>query len=585
MKKKKEKLNIKETLLNLKKTFKYIKPYKNKIILNFILTLLLTLIGVVGPLFSAKLMISLTNGELNTLIIIAFIVLIFNILDVVIGNIIYLINSRIFEMIDLQIQLELLKEIFNLEIEEFDKNNSGIFIDRLKTDAREISTIFSTIGTDFFDILSSVGVFVTIFVLNKIMFFFMIIIMICKFIIKKRRIIKVTNIKKNYRELEERNTGITNEFIRGIRDIKVLNSKENSLSLIEDKVTESINKRIELAKISCSFDIFTDNISGILNFLLIVLGCILVNIGNLSIENFVIIYMYKYNASYLINSITRLIESSEEFNISANRVFELINQNKYKKEHFGNNHIDNCLGSIKFNNVSFSYNNKKKVLDKISFEINPNETIGFVGKSGSGKTTIFSLINKMYNVNDNMIFIDGYDINSLDEKSIKDNISLVTQNPYIFNMSIKDNLRIVDKNASDKRIKEVCKIACIHDFIMTLKDKYDTVLGEGGVVLSGGQRQRIAIARALLRNTKIILFDEATSALDNETQKQIQTSINNMKGNYTMLIIAHRLSTIVNSDKIYFIDKGKIIDFGTHEELLNKNKEYKLLYETSNKKI
>ena len=151
-------------------------------------------------------------------------------------------------------------------------------------------------------------------------------------------------------------------------------------------------------------------------------------------------------------------------------------------------------------------------------------------------------------------------------------------------MSIKDNLRIVDKNASDKKLKEVCKIACLHDFILTLPNKYDTIVGEGGVNLSGGQRQRISIARALLRDTKIILFDEATSALDNETQNLIQKSINNMKGNYTMLIIAHRLSTIINSDKIYFVEEGKIVDSGTHKELLKKNKNYKILYEMENKK-
>lgn len=582
--KKKETLNIKEVILNLKKTFKYIKPYKKAIILDVLITILLTLLGVLGPLLSAKLMLSLTNGELNILLLIAFIVLIFDVFSNVLQNLNTLIFKKNFEKIVLSIQISLLREIFNLETEEFDKNNSGIFIDRLKYDSRDIANIFYSININFFDILSSIGVLITIFILNKIMFVFMLFSMICKYIINKKRIVKVTNVRKQYREIEEKNTGITNEFIRGIRDIKVLNSKENSISLIEDRLTNSIDKRIELSKISFSFDVFADNLYSILNFLLIVLGCILVSIDNLTIENFVIIYMYRGDASYLITSITKLIENLEEFNISASRVFELIEQTKYKKEHFGNNHINKCLGSIKFNNVNFSYNKNNKVLDNMSFEIYPNETVGFVGKSGSGKTTIFSLINKMYNVKDGMIFIDGYDINSLDEISIKNNISLVMQNPYIFNISIKDNLRIVDKNASDKKLKEVCKIACIHDFIMTLPNKYDTIVGEGGVNLSGGQRQRISIARALLRDTKIILFDEATSALDNETQNLIQKSINNIKGNYTMLIIAHRLSTIINSDKIYFLEEGKIVDSGTHKELLKKNKNYKILYEMENKK-
>ena len=585
MKKDLEKLNLKEALKNLKRTFKYLKPYKKQVILNIIITLITTVLGVLGPLLSAKLMIYLTDGKLNELLLIALIILIFEVCECVFRNINYLIFTKMNEKIALSILMDLLKEIFNLEIEEFDKNNSGKFIERLKKDTMDIVRIFDSLNISIFSGLSSVGVLITIFTLNKIMFFFMVFSMICKYIVQERRIVKVTNIRKKHHKLEEKNTGVINEFIRGMRDIKVLNSKKNSISLIEDNVNEVIDNKIEGSKIKFKLDIFADNLYSILHFLLIVLGCFLVSINNLTLENFIIIYMYRNDAFYLINDVTRIIDFLEEFNVSATRVFELIDQEKYKKEHYGNVHINNLLGKIEFKNVNFSYNRKNKVLKNVSFEVLPNKTVGFVGKSGSGKTTIFSLINKMYNVDDNMIFIDGYDINSLDEDSIRDNISLVMQNPYIFNMSIKDNLKIIDKNASDRKIKKVCKIACIHDFIMTLPNKYDTIVGEGGVVLSGGQRQRIALARALLRNTKIILLDEATSALDNETQSLIQKSLNNMKGNYTILIIAHRLSTIVSSDIIYFIDDGKVIDKGSHEELLKKNEEYKKLYEMESKKM
>ena len=158
---------------------------------------------------------------------------------------------------------------------------------------------------------------------------------------------------------------------------------------------------------------------------------------------------------------------------------------------------------------------------------------------------------KLYSINSGSIFIDGKDINTLDEKSIRGNITIINQNPYIFNMSIKDNLRLVKKDVTNKEIIDACKLACLDEYIETLPDKYDTIVGEGGVNLSGGQRQRLAIARALIQNTKIILFDEATSALDNETQSKIQTAIDNLKGNYTIIIIAHRLSTIVNCNKIF----------------------------------
>lgn len=582
---KKEKLNLKDALKNLKLTVQYIKPYKGLFILEIIITLISTVLGVIIPLLSAKTILYLTEGKLNILLVIATITLIFEVTTVIFQNLNTLIFTKIFEKINLSIQSNLIKEIFKLETEEFDKNNTGVFIQRLKVDAREISTIFTSLNTSIFSAISSIGVLITIFILNKIMFLFLIFGMICNFIIKEQRVVKLTNIRKKYKEIDEKTTGIVNEFIRGIRDIKVLNCKDNSIEQITDNINKSIDNKIESAKISFRFNVWADNFYAIFKFLFIALGCFLVNINNLTIENFVIIYMYKNDSLYLINEIIRIIDSLEDFNISASRVFEFINSQKYKKEHYGNVHIKEFKGSITFNNVNFSYNPKNKILKNMNFKINPNETIGFVGKSGAGKTTVLSLINKMYTVNDNMIFLDNYDINTLDESSITNNITLVTQNPYIFNMSIKDNLKIVSKKASLSKIKEVCKIACIHDFIMSLPDKYDTKIGEGGVALSGGQRQRIAIARALLRNTKIILFDEATSALDNETQNLIQKSINNMKGDYTIIIVAHRLSTIINADRILFLDDGKVKDEGTHKELLKKNKDYKYLYDMENKKM
>ena len=211
-------------------------------------------------------------------------------------------------------------------------------------------------------------------------------------------------------------------------------------------------------------------------------------------------------------------------------------------------------------------------------KIDSGKTYGIVGKSGSGKTTIFNLLNKLYNVNSGKILIDNIDINELSCSSLRDNISIINQNPYIFNFSIKDNLLLVKNDATMDEIREACKLACIDDYIMNLPEKYNTIIGENGVTLSGGERQRLAIARALLMKTKIILFDEATSALDNETQNNINKAIKNLKGDYTILIIAHRLSTVVDCDKIFVVDDGKIIDVGTHEELMKKSKFYKKLY-------
>ena len=214
----------------------------------------------------------------------------------------------------------------------------------------------------------------------------------------------------------------------------------------------------------------------------------------------------------------------------------------------------------------------------MSFKV--NETVAFVGKSGAGKSTIFSLLCKLYDNYRGKILIDNIDIKELDRDSLRSNISVISQNPYVFNMSIKDNLRITKKGLTDEEMKKACKLACLDTFIDSLPDKYDTVVGEGGVMLSGGQKQRLAIARALIQKTEIILFDEATSALDNETQKQIQEAIDNLKNEYTIMIIAHRFSTILNCDKIFFVENGKVIDSGTHKQLLKKCIQYKKLYES-----
>ena len=219
--------------------------------------------------------------------------------------------------------------------------------------------------------------------------------------------------------------------------------------------------------------------------------------------------------------------------------------------------------------------NTEEILKKMNFTIKPNEKIAFVGKSGAGKSTIFNLITHLYQVSSGKILLDDININDLDCNTIRNNMSIITQNPYIFNFSIKDNLLLAKEDATLKEIREACRLACIDDYIMSLPDKYDTPLGENGIILSGGQKQRIAIARALLMQTEIILFDEATSALDNETQEQIQKAIDNLKGEYTILIIAHRLSTVIDADKIFVIDDGKIIDSGTHQELLKNCEVYK----------
>ena len=212
-------------------------------------------------------------------------------------------------------------------------------------------------------------------------------------------------------------------------------------------------------------------------------------------------------------------------------------------------------------------------------KLEPGRKIAIVGRSGNGKSTIFNLLLRYFDTSIGSITVDGVNINDLSEKSLRDSISIIRQTPFLFNLSIIENFQLTKEDVTLDEIRDVCKKAYIDDYIMSLPNKYETIIGEGGINLSGGQKQRLAIARTLLLNTKIILFDEATSALDNESQNYIKKTIDNLVKDHTVIIVAHRLSTIVDAEIIYVIDKGKLADSGTHRHLLNKCSVYKKLYQ------
>ena len=234
-------------------------------------------------------------------------------------------------------------------------------------------------------------------------------------------------------------------------------------------------------------------------------------------------------------------------------------------------------GDIKFNNVSMNYKNGPLILKGIDIEIKGKSKIALVGPSGGGKSTILNLIPRFYDPVDGYISIDGQNIADIKVESLRNQIALVSQDIILFDDTIKNNLKFGNFDASDIEIVEACKKANCDDFILKLKDGYETIVGESGVKLSGGQKQRISIARAILKNSSIILLDEATSALDTESEKAVQLAMNNLSEDKTTVTIAHRLSTIKDADIIYVIDNGSILEKGSHEELLQKNGMYRKL--------
>lgn len=572
---------MKTTIKNLKKVYDYGKEYRKNLYAFTIITLLFIFVSVIYPMFTARQLTALTNEDYKGLIIATLIVFGFDILNGIKTLVIKRNTQIFFRGVFKKLQLAVSKEILKIKVKELDNNSSGIFIERLNEDCKELSHIFTIGMGNVTSILTNIGIFAAVFIINKMVFFFYIFAASC---IAYLNIVKVRAINEKDKELRhkrEENMGLTAELVRGVRDIKMLNASASFLNTLEKSINEVSEKVYAMRNTHMNYNFAITVVGSIFEVLLVIILIYLLINHSVTIALAIVLYSYRNNIlGNLMYAVANLLEELKDFNLSCNRVFSLLESKEFKKEQFGSKHLEKVNGDFEFKDVVFGYNKDRTVLNKLSFNVKANETVGFVGKSGSGKTTIFNLLCKMYDIDDGEIKIDGYNINTLDEDSIRGNITIISQNPYIFNMSIRDNLKLVKDDLTDKEMIEACKIACLDDFVNTLPNKYDTVIGEGGVTLSGGERQRLAIARAFIQKTEIILFDEATSALDNETQSKIATALNNLKREYTILIIAHRFSTIVNCDKIYYISNGKVIDSGTHSELLKTCNEYKHLYES-----
>lgn len=274
----------------------------------------------------------------------------------------------------------------------------------------------------------------------------------------------------------------------------------------------------------------------------------------------------------------RIIEHDfgiSEFTANMKRIKDLLEDDRLEKEKFGNNFYNIINGNIEFKNVSFSYNeNNKNVLNNISFKIESRKKNAIIGMSGEGKTTIFKLLLKQYDDYEGKILIDGHDIQSFSEKSLRNAITIVNQEPMLFNMSIKDNLLMVNSKASQNEIKEACRLANIDEFIENLPNKYDEIVEENNNNLSVGQKQRLAIARAILKDTPIILFDEVTSSLDKSSKIQIEKAIEKISKIKTIIVITHTLDSVENFDNILVIEDGRISEHGSHAKLLSEKGTY-----------
>lgn len=579
-KKDKIKKNYNETKANLKMTWSFVKEEKKSMFLLLLINIILSLIGVLLPVLSAKRLLNLTNGLFDELLKVVIFISIVEITRNFIFAFNNFLNQKYMIKVVSKVQLKMVEEIIKIKTKEMDKLGTGTFIDRL-SDASGIVYIFNDLLSNFVEFISNFGVLVATLYINKYIFIFFILSSLIKSYLHKKRRDMYANDEKKYHKINEKKTSLATEIIRGLKDIKLLNSSSSVLNKTKLELNKINKEKIQMERKYRKNSIIIDNVRVLLDITFVLLGIFLINKNELTIATLLVLDMYKGRVESVLLHYDRVARLIKSFNLSASRIFEIID-NTYEKENESGIVLPKLEGNITFENVNFSYNPNEPVLYNINLTINKGEKVGFVGESGSGKSTIFNLLSRLYLVDSGKILIDGININDINISFLRDNLTLIPQTPYIFNFSVLDNLLLANNNATKEEIEQVVKKSLIYDKIMELDNTYDTLLGESGVILSGGEKQRLSIARALLKNSNIILFDESTSALDNITQEKVQNQIYKLDKTKTVLIIAHRLSTVINCDKIVVLSNGRIIDVGTHEELLSRCNIYKKLYKYEN---
>ena len=569
---------MKKDTKSLIKLIKYYKKYKFLCIIVIILSLGYAGISLLSPIYEGKMLGYFENFDKSNILKIALFLMILRIVIEIVTNLWSRAVLKLNGKVNFDLKHDMIQSLTNFELKNYDNTNSGIFISRLNKDTSELSELFDYITDDLSGIILNLSFIIYVLYLNKYLGLFLILNIILVYILTSKKLFYYKNVKAKYKQKDEEIVGIYTDVIRGIREVQNLNLKDTLLDRINIKQKDVISYDIKKTHTRRTWNRYIKAFQHILDFIFIILSIYFITNNTLQISSFLIIFLYKNKVLNLIDYISEIREKFADGKVSAIRVFDIIDYNTFTKDSYGDTQLTDIIGKIKFQDVNFQYNNKELFKD-LNFEIKPNTMVAFVGKSGEGKSTILKLIGKNYKINSGKILIDDTDINELSENTIRNNISIVSQAPYIFNLSIKENIKLARPEATDEEIIEVCKKSQIHDDIISMKDGYNTLVGENGVILSGGQKQRIAIARALIRKSKIILLDEATSSLDNNNQERIKNVIKELSKEHTVIIVAHRLSTIVDSDNIYLLHNHKIIANGTHKELISTSCEYKMLYE------
>ncbi|WP_394862348.1 ABC transporter ATP-binding protein [Paraclostridium bifermentans] len=556
----------------------YMKKYFALFILGIVLVSFEAICDLMQPTILANIIdIGIANKDMNYLINKGFLMVVITIAGAVFAILRSIISTNVSQKFARDLRSDVFKHINSYSFENIDKITKGSLITRSTNDINQIQQFVNGLMRIIIKApILCIGSFILAMKLNlKLSIVLLVGIIIIFGIIIINLNIGTPYFKKVQISLDNLNSNLR-QYLCNIRIVKLFNRVKYEEEKFENVNMDLLEVTEKAMKISAVFKPTITLISNIIIAAMLYLG------SKLILKNEIEVGVIVAYINYIGRILTSLLMIAHIFNVfirakaSSERVIEVLDtQNDIDKR--GNIKID-ISGSLEFKNVNFSYTDNEKVLNDISFKINQGEHIGIIGPTGSGKTTLISLIMKFYKIDKGILNIDGNDINDLDSKNLREYIGLVPQKSTLFNKTIINNIKMGNRKASLDEVIEVCKICECDEFIKNFESGYEQMVGENGANLSGGQKQRVCIARALIKNPKILILDDSFSAMDIKTENRIKNNIKNYLDNTTYIVVSQKISSILDMDKIIVLENGKIVGFDNHSSLLKQCDMYKEIY-------
>ncbi|GLC29968.1 ABC transporter ATP-binding protein [Clostridium omnivorum] len=563
----------------MKRIFKYVWKYKLLVIIPSIAMAIAIFLDNFNPylqkLITDKVFI---GNEYNMLW-----PLLWGFIGITLGKAVFgYVKEYLFDVLSTKISIDIKKDLFDhiqsLPFNYFDSMNTG--------------ELMSRIGEDVDNVWRSISFGMRLFVENAIYFITATVLLfllnwkltiVCVLAMPPIAYLALSFEKKigeSYDKLSDQGVILNTaaqENIAGVRLVKAFAREKHEILKFLQLNKDNFNLSMEQNRIIANYFPPIEFLSNISIVFLVVLGGYFVMGGSMTIGTLVAFSGYIWNLIWPMRMLGWLTNLLAQTNASAKKIMKIMDIEPAIKDTDDSYRLSNINGDIEFKDVSFKYN-EDYVLKNVNLKVKAGSTVAIMGTTGSGKSSLINLIGRYYDVSEGAIYIDGYDVKEICLKDLRSRMAIVPQDTFLFSESIEENIRFGKNDADFDEIREACRLACADDFIEELDQKYDTVIGERGIGLSGGQKQRLSIARALINDSRILILDDATSALDMETEYRLLKNLNEKKSKATTFIIAHRISAVKNADQIIYVDKGHIIERGTHDELIAKKGKYYEVY-------